>query len=145
MKNTARAIAIAIIMISILPLCLFGQELGDANDNGTIDIVDALVIAQYNVGLDPAGFYPNVSDVNADGSVSIVDALLVAQYYVGLIHSFPAGTPQPSAAPTQANLAWDFSTTAESCCCIKRMLTTNSSIAEHSILKLHEQSSRPSA
>jgi hypothetical protein len=62
--------------------------LGDANGDGSIDIVDALLIAQYYVGLDPAGFIPGNADTNCDGSIDIVDALLVAQYYVGLIQSF---------------------------------------------------------
>jgi hypothetical protein len=62
---------------------------GDANGNGTVDIVDALLIAQYYVGLNPAGFVSANADVNCSGTVDIVDALVVAQYYVGLITTFP--------------------------------------------------------
>jgi lysophospholipase L1-like esterase len=62
--------------------------LGDANGSGAIDIVDALIIAQYYVGLDPSGFIASNADTNCDGSINIVDALLVAQYYVGLINRF---------------------------------------------------------
>jgi hypothetical protein len=61
---------------------------GDVNGSGTVDIVDALIIAQYYVGLNPAGFIAANADVNCDGSITIVDALIVAQYYVGLISSF---------------------------------------------------------
>jgi lysophospholipase L1-like esterase len=61
---------------------------GDANMNGTIDIVDALLVAQYYVGLNPAGFIVAAADTNCSGSVDIVDALLIAQYYVGLIAQF---------------------------------------------------------
>ena len=60
---------------------------GDANGNGTIDIVDALLVAQYYVGL-PVTIDLNASDTNCDGSADIVDALLIAQYYVGLISQF---------------------------------------------------------
>jgi hypothetical protein len=63
--------------------------LGDANGDGTVNIVDALLIAQYYVGLNPAGFIPENADTNCSGAVDIVDALLVAQLYVGLISSFP--------------------------------------------------------
>jgi beta-galactosidase len=63
-------------------------SLGDANGDGSIDIVDALLIAQYYVGLDPADFITGNADTNCDGSIDIVDALLVAQYYVGLIPGF---------------------------------------------------------
>jgi hypothetical protein len=62
--------------------------LGDVNASGSIDIVDALLVAQYYVGLNPSNFNLNAADTNCDGSVNIVDALLIAQYYVGLIDRF---------------------------------------------------------
>jgi hypothetical protein len=62
---------------------------GDVNGSGAIDIVDALLIAQSYVGLNPSGFNASCADVNCSGSVDIVDALLIAQLYVGLILSFP--------------------------------------------------------
>ncbi len=62
---------------------------GDVNTNGTIDIVDALLVAQYYVGLNPASFNANAADTNCSGSIDIVDALLIAQRYVGLISQFP--------------------------------------------------------
>ncbi len=62
---------------------------GDVNQNGTVDIVDALLIAQYYVGLNPSNFNASLADVNCSGGIDIVDALLIAQRYVGLISSFP--------------------------------------------------------
>ena len=62
--------------------------LGDVNSDGTVNIVDALLIAQYYVGLNPANFNPDFADTNCDGSVNIVDALVIAQYYVGIITQF---------------------------------------------------------
>jgi endo-1,4-beta-xylanase len=62
--------------------------LGDVNDDGDINIVDALLVAQYYVGLNPSGFDVSRADTNCDGSVNIVDALLIAQYYVGLVSEF---------------------------------------------------------
>jgi lysophospholipase L1-like esterase len=61
---------------------------GDVNGNSSVDIVDALLIAQYYVGLNPAGFVATNADVNCNGAIDIVDALLIAQYYVGLISNF---------------------------------------------------------
>jgi hypothetical protein len=58
------------------------------NGNGGIDIVDALLIAQAYVGLNPSNYNTVCADVNCSGAVDIVDALLVAQLYVGLIPSF---------------------------------------------------------
>lgn len=62
--------------------------LGDFNSDGGIDIVDALVAAQYYVGLEPSYIDFECGDVNCDGKIDIVDALLIAQYYVGLINDF---------------------------------------------------------
>ena len=62
------------------------SNLGDVNGDGFIDIVDALLIAQYYVGL--TNIDTTNANTNCDVSVDIVDALLIAQYFVGLINSF---------------------------------------------------------
>lgn len=62
--------------------------LGDVNSDGSINVIDALMIAQYSVGLNPANFNPAAADVSCDGTINIVDALMVAQYYVGIIVNF---------------------------------------------------------
>ena len=54
-----------------------------------MDIVGARMIAQYYVGLNPAGFNSSVADINCTGTIDIVDALLTAQYYVGLVSGWP--------------------------------------------------------
>ena len=64
------------------------RTMGDVSGDGTINIVDALLIAQYYVGLNPVGFVSANADVNCSEDINIVDALLVAQYYVGLITAF---------------------------------------------------------
>lgn len=58
---------------------------GDVNNSRSIDIIDALLVAQYYVGLDPQPFCPSAADVNCDMVVDIIDALLISQYYIGLI------------------------------------------------------------
>jgi hypothetical protein len=63
-------------------------SLGDVNADGTINIVDALLVAQYYVGLDPSNFDSSRADANCNGNIDIIDALLIAQYYVGLINQF---------------------------------------------------------
>ncbi|MBN1698260.1 MAG: endo-1,4-beta-xylanase [Spirochaetales bacterium] len=62
--------------------------LGDVNGDGSVSIVDALLTAQYYVGLSPSGFITANADVNRDGSITIADALRIAQYYVGIISGF---------------------------------------------------------
>jgi alpha-galactosidase len=78
-----------------------GTLTGDVNSSGTIDIVDALLVAQYYVDLNPENFNPMNADVNADGIVNIVDALQIAQCYVGLIscNFGPVQTEPPVVTP----------------------------------------------
>jgi glucuronoarabinoxylan endo-1,4-beta-xylanase len=101
MKKNIMMIVFPILLI--LPTWFYGQSPGDVNNNGSIDIVDALLIAQYYVGLNPSGFSSSAADTNCSGGIDIVDALLVAQLYVGLITEFPCtNTPAPTGAPTLA-------------------------------------------
>jgi endo-1,4-beta-xylanase len=61
-------------------------DLGDVDGDGSINIVDALLVAQYYVGL--TSIDTSRADTDCNGTVNIVDALLIAQYYVGLISQF---------------------------------------------------------
>src|SRR5512147_2435375 len=65
---------------------------GDADNNGVIDILDALKIAQYAVGLRMSPFNTTAADANGNGAIDIIDALLVAQYSVSMITYFPTDT-----------------------------------------------------
>lgn len=56
--------------------------IGDVNGDGIVNIVDALLIAQYYVGFITELEQRCAADFNNDGVITIVDALLVAQYYV---------------------------------------------------------------
>lgn len=57
---------------------------GDVDGNEVTNIVDALLVAQYYVGIID-DINTLAADVNCDNNVNIVDALLIAQYYVKLI------------------------------------------------------------
>ncbi|MBN1699144.1 MAG: hypothetical protein JW881_16615 [Spirochaetales bacterium] len=58
---------------------------GDVNGDDRVTIADALLIAQYYVGLNPSPFNASLADANCDGNINITDALQVARYYVGII------------------------------------------------------------
>jgi endoglucanase len=95
-----------ILILGSMPT--YSQSCGDVNNSGSVDIVDALLVAQYYVGMTPSVFYSSVADVNGSGSIDVVDALLVAQYYVGIISSLSCSTqttdPPQTPAPTETPL-----------------------------------------
>jgi len=70
---------------------------GDVNGDGVVNIGDALVVAQFDVGLRQCGVapfsHPEVCDVNRDGACNIGDALRMAQCDVGLISCAFTCTP----------------------------------------------------
>jgi hypothetical protein len=67
---------------------------GDANEDGQVSMVDAMLTAQCVVGLlDCDDIRQDAADVNCSGGVTMVDAMLVAQKVVGLISEFPACGP----------------------------------------------------
>ncbi len=68
-------------IVELLQSTLPPLDLGDANQDGKVSIVDALLVAQAALGIraDDASM-----DANQDGRVSIVDALLVAQAALGI-------------------------------------------------------------
>lgn len=55
---------------------------GDADDNGAVDIQDALLVLQYDAGWNVTVNKEN-SDVDANSTVDLDDALLILQYGAG--------------------------------------------------------------
>jgi len=64
------------------------KVLGDADTDGDVTIIDAMIIAQYSTRIDVT-IDLDVSDVDGDGSITIIDAMMVAQYSANLIDKFP--------------------------------------------------------
>lgn len=60
--------------------------LGDATDDGVVNIVDAQQVARHTIGLATpnAPYVEHVGDVNEDGLVNIIDAQQIGRYAVGL-------------------------------------------------------------
>ncbi|MBR4282249.1 MAG: hypothetical protein IKT35_00895, partial [Clostridia bacterium] len=61
---------------------------GDANSDGKVNAMDAMVVSQYYVELE-VEIDLTVSDVNDDGKINAMDAMLISQRYVELIDKFP--------------------------------------------------------
>src|SRR5712664_851271 len=71
------------------------QTCGDVNGDGIVNIGDALVVAEFDVGIRQCSqlIHPEACDVNGDGACNIDDALRIAQCDVGLIScAFTCGT-----------------------------------------------------
>ncbi len=105
------SILLLVLLMILCSLSAYSQACGDVNNNGTIDIVDALIIAQYYVGLNPSQIVLSVADTDGNGTVDIIDALRITQYYVGLATQLScgqatatpvSGTVSPTANPTAA-------------------------------------------
>ena len=62
--------------------------IGDADNDGEVTIIDAMIISQYDVGFDVT-INLELADVDGDGEVTIIDAMLISQFDVGLIEKFP--------------------------------------------------------
>jgi hypothetical protein len=63
---------------------------GDANNDGNVSIDDAMLVAQYVIGL-PINVEINtiLADVDGDGMLTSIDAMLITQFDVKLFEKFP--------------------------------------------------------
>ncbi len=80
-------LTLAVAAQPVLATAVAAVPCGDVNGDGVVDIGDALVVAQFDVGLRLCGqlAHPEACDVNGDGACNIGDALRIAQCDVGLI------------------------------------------------------------
>ena len=69
---------------------LLGVLLGDADGNGVINTLDAMLILQYYTGAATDNdIVLAACDLDGNGVINTVDAMLVLQYYTGAIEKFP--------------------------------------------------------
>lgn len=90
------------LLILAIALCLAMSAIaettylpGDGNNDGTVNILDAMAAARTHAALCVCVDNIQNSDVDGDGSVTIIDALLIARYSAGLINEFPVSQPIP--------------------------------------------------
>ena len=71
------------VPVEVRVLSIPGLMEGDASMDGNANIIDAMFIAQYTVGLRELDEYElQCADTNDDGRVNIIDAMHMAQYTV---------------------------------------------------------------
>ena len=63
--------------------------LGDTSGNGRVDVRDATLILQADVGLLPVSYLvAENADIDADGRITVIDAALILQFSAGIIDGF---------------------------------------------------------
>src|SRR5438034_4605578 len=112
----ALALCVAALVNLAAPSLTRAAVCGDVNGDGVVNIGDALVVAQYDVGLRTCGVapfsHPEVCDVNGDAACDIGDALRMAQCDVGLIGCvFTCGSFACSSTTTTTTTTSTSSTT----------------------------------
>src|SRR3989449_3889811 len=86
---------------------------GDVNGDGIVNIGDALIVAEFDVGVRQCSqlAHPEACDVNGDGACNIDDALRIAQCDVGLIScGFTCG---PFTCPSTTSTTASTTTTSQ--------------------------------
>src|SRR5437867_2541503 len=80
-------LTLAVAAQPVLAATVAAALCGDVNGDGVVDIGDALVVAEFDVGDRQCSqlTHPEACDVNGDGACNIDDALRIAQCDVGLI------------------------------------------------------------
>lgn len=64
---------------------------GDANDNGMVEVADAVLVQQYLVSPSTANFSAHnarAADANGDGVITMADAIMIQEYVAQIIPNF---------------------------------------------------------
>lgn len=80
---------------------------GDVNNDGDVDIADAVCIVNHVVGLPTPSFVIQAADANGDGDVDIADAVRIVNLVVGKINALSRGSSSHTRAATRAGEAMD--------------------------------------
>ena len=75
---------------------------GDVNNDGDVDIADAVCIVNHVVGIPTPSFVAQAADVNGDGDVDIADAVRIVNLVVGKIQSLSRSEGSSSIAASRA-------------------------------------------
>ncbi|MBQ7044788.1 MAG: dockerin type I repeat-containing protein [Clostridia bacterium] len=77
MKKFLSVILALVICVSVMPFAFAASVRGDANLDGSVNSVDALLILRYAVGLEDEVFNEYTYDVNGDYAINSTDALRI--------------------------------------------------------------------
>ena len=63
--------------------------LGDVNNDGEVDIADAVCIVNHIIGKPNAVYIEEAADTNGDNDIDIADAVCIVNYVIGRIAALP--------------------------------------------------------
>ncbi len=83
-----------------------GALLGDADDDGVVNVKDATAIQKKIAGLDVASYNETVADADEDGNVNVKDATAIQKWIAGLLKdsNIGQGIGGPSTGDAKAEL-----------------------------------------
>lgn len=100
--------ALIILSSSAYAMAKETYKLGDANQDGTINVIDATQIQLYLVELyEGNNDFLKLADVDGDGKVTIIDATTIQLYLSDIISAFPGEEAIPSTKGTEADGYYD--------------------------------------
>lgn len=92
---------------TISKLTINQYKKGDVNNDGNVDIADAVCIVNHVVGIATPSFVAQAADANGDGSVDISDAVRIINLIVGKIQTLSRGNSSLSRTVDQEENATD--------------------------------------
>jgi hypothetical protein len=98
--TTPLAIIVILMLLIILSSTASAAMLGDVNNDGSINVLDVVLVKGYVLGLTTlTEAQKETADVNRDGAVNVLDVTLITQMSLGLISEFPVSPTTVPAAP----------------------------------------------
>ena len=72
--------------------------MGDVNEDGQVDLSDAIMVTYYSLHVIPSNFNADVADMNGDGEIDLSDAIIIIYKSLGVITTNNARRPNRVAA-----------------------------------------------
>ena len=76
--------------------------MGDVNDDGEVDVADAVTIVNRIIGKPTPAFIEEAADVNYDIDIDVADAVTIVNFIIGKISSFESNAEETSLVPDSA-------------------------------------------
>ena len=83
-RNNDNSIVSKVISDSVSKLTINNVIMGDVNDDGEVDLSDAIMVTYYSLHMVPANFIEAAADMNGDGEIDLSDAITIIYRSLGV-------------------------------------------------------------